>query len=202
MSGLKGAAIAAALLLTGTAPAALAQTQTLKLAYVNSAIILQNTPGGAQAESTYQRGLDSLQQQAGAVQNQLDSASSEFARTSLVLSPAARQRRQQELAQMRDRAQQQVQDLQAQATQLRQQLMGPIVQRIQAVIDGIRAEYNYAMIFDLAAQSGGVVVSADPSLDITALVINRLQQGAAAAAAAPAAPADTTRPPAARPPKP
>ena len=46
-------------------------------------------------------------------------------------------------------------------------------ERVQAVIEGIRAEGNYAVIFDVAAM-GGAMVAADRSLDITAQVIQRL----------------------------
>ena len=179
----RAAALAAVVLECQAVPAR-AQTQPLKLAYVNSAVILQNTPGRTQAESTFQHELAGFQQQASALQARLDSAVSEFNRTALVLSPAAKERRQQELMQMRDRTQQQVQDLQTQAAQRQQELMAPILQRIQAVIDGIRAEYNYAMIFDASAQNGALL-SADRSLDITPLVIQRLQ----VASSQPAAPA-------------
>jgi outer membrane protein len=174
MSRLRGAALAAVLLLGWTASPVRAQTQPLKLAYINSTVILQATPGRAQAESTFQHDLAGYQQQVTLLQSQLDSAVNEFNRTSLVLSPAAKQQRQQELMQMRDRTQQQVQDLQSQASQREQQLMAPIMQRVQAVIEGIRAEYNYSMIFDAAAQSGALV-SADRSLDISQMVIQRLQ---------------------------
>lgn len=202
-----GAAIAAALL-GFPVLAARAQTPPLKLAYVNMQAILQNTPGRAQAESTFQREVAQLQQQATVLQNQLDSAVNEFSRTSLVLSAAAKERRQQELLRMRDRTQQQLQDLQTRAQQRQQELLAPILQRVQGVIEGIRAEYGYAMIFDASAQPS-TLLTADRSLDISALVIQRLQSGAAPPPAMqPSAnpplparpPADTSRPAPARPP--
>jgi len=208
MSRVNGAAIAAVLVLGWGASPLRAQTAPLKLAYINSTVILQSTPGRAQAESTFQHDLAGMQQQVSVLQAQLDSAVNEFNRTSLVLSPAAKEQRQQELIQMRDRTQQQVQDLQTRANQREQELMAPIMQRVNAVIEGIRAEYNYAMIFDAAAQSGALV-TADRSLDITPLVIQRLQADTTAPAAAPPvtpsaqpplpAAADTTHPAAARP---
>ncbi len=199
----RGAAIAA-VLLGSHALTARAQTQPLKLAYVNSAVVLQSMPERAQAESTFQRDVAGYQQQVSVLQARLDSAVNEFNRAALVLSPAAKERRQQELLQMRDRTQQQVQDLQNQAAQRQQQLMAPILQRIQAVIDGVRAEYNYAMIFDVSAQNGSLL-SADRSLDITPLVIQRLQASAGQGAQPPAAgrpQPDSTRPAPARPPAP
>jgi len=210
MVRLTGAAFAAFLLVGLVAPNARGQNPPLKLAYINSNVILQSTPGRAQAESTFQRELVGFQQQVAVLQAQFDSAVTEFNRTSLVLSPSAKQQRQQELAQMQQRTQQQVQDLQTRATAREQELMAPITQRVTAVIEGIRAEFNYAMVFDAAAQSGSLV-TADRSLDISQLVIQRLQAGAGQptpgavepAAAPPlqpqAQPADTTQHPAARP---
>jgi len=188
MSRMNGAALAATLLLGCLASPLRAQTtppQPLKLAYINSNVILQSTPGRAQAESTFQRELAGMQQQVNVLQAQFDSAVQEFNRTSLVLSPAAKQQRQQELTQMQTRTQQQVQSLRDSATAREQELMAPIMQRVNAVIEGIRAEFNYSMIFDAAAQSGALV-TADRSLDISQLVIQRLLADTAAAAAGPA----------------
>ena len=79
------------------------------------------------------------------------------------------------------------------------------MQRVTAVIEGIRAEFNYSLIFDAAAQ-GSALVTADRTLDISPLVIQRLQAGAGAPPqgavqpgvqpplAAPGAAADSTRP--------
>ena len=205
MVRMSGAALAA-LLIAGLTTAARAQTQTqqpVKLAFINSTVILQSTPGRAAAESTFQRDFAGFQQQVTVLQAQFDSAVNEFQRTSLVLSPSAKQQRQNELAQMRDRTQQQVQDLNDRARQREQELMAPIYARVNTVVEAIRVEFSYAMIFDAAAQ-GGALVTADRALDISPLVIQRLQAlGGAPTApvvqpsptpplAAPAA--DTTRP--------
>lgn len=211
MVRMTGAAIAAVLLLGAVASPARSQTPPPKLAYINSQVILQNTPGRAQAESTFQHELAGFQARVNVLQAQLDSASSEYNRTSLVLSPAAKQQRLQELQQMQQRTQQEVADLRDSAQTREQELMAPIMQRIQAVIDGIRAEYNYSLIFDAGAQ-GGALVSADRALDISPLVIQRLRAGAGAgpavqpSGAAPlpsdSARADTTRRAAPRPSRP
>jgi Skp family chaperone for outer membrane proteins len=43
------------------------------------------------------------------------------------------------------------------------------------VIQGIRAELNYALILDADA-AGGLIAAADPALNITARVLQRLSQ--------------------------
>ena len=52
--------------------------------------------------------------------------------------------------------------------------MQPILQRINKIINDLRAENGYAMVFDAQA-NGGSVVAADKNLDITDQVIARLQ---------------------------
>jgi len=193
MVRLTGAAVAVALLAAlAVAPPARAQTQgpagqPLKLAYINSQTILANTPGRAEAESTFNREMAGYQGQVQTLQARLDSAVAEYNRTSLVLSPSVKQQREQAIRDLEAQTRQQVSDLQQRAQQREQELTAPIMQRVTAVLEGIRAEFNYSMIFDVAA-ANGALVSADRSLDISALVIQRLQAAGAPAAGA-AAPA-------------
>ena len=164
-----------------------AQANPLRLAYINSQVILANTPGRAEAESLFAREMVGFRAEAQRLQQQLDSTIAEYNRTGLVLSPAARQAREADIRTQQQRAQARAQELDQTAHQREAQLTAPIMQRVNAVIEGIRAEFNIAMIFDAAGQ-GAVLVTADRSLDISPLVIQRLQ--AAGPTAAP--PRDTT----------
>jgi len=56
-----------------------------------------------------------------------------------------------------------------------QELLQPIQARVNSVIQGIRAEMNYTLILD-ADVAGGLIAAADPALNITARVLQRLQQ--------------------------
>jgi hypothetical protein len=100
---------------------------------------------------------------------------------------------------MESRNRTRAQELDTQMQQRENELTAPMLTRINAIIDGVRAEYNYAFVFDVAAQ-GNPIVTADRTLDITALIIQRLQ--AAGPVPAPgqagppplATPGDTSRP--------
>ncbi len=59
------------------------------------------------------------------------------------------------------------------AQRRQQELMAPLQDRIQRVIDGLRAERNLAVIFDIGAP-GNNILSADPGLDLTSTVVGRL----------------------------
>jgi len=170
-------AVIATLLLGGTATSPPHQAQPQTLAYVNSAVILQSTPGVTHADSAFQRAFAGFQARVVRLQARFDTAAFQFNRVASALTPEARQRRQQELAQLQQRTDQEIQALRDSAQARRDSLMAPITRRVTAVIDGIRAERNYAIVFDVATQPSGIV-SADPTLDISQLVIQRLQAAA------------------------
>ncbi len=109
------------------------------------------------------------------LQQQLDSAAQALDQQLIVLSPAARQTRQNDLKAMQSRMEQRANQLQDSAAQRERELLTPIQARVNSVIQGIRAELNYAYILDADAP-GGLIVAADPVLNITAKVLQRLQQ--------------------------
>ncbi|MEP6572719.1 MAG: OmpH family outer membrane protein [Gemmatimonadota bacterium] len=173
--------VASAILFTGLVAGAAAPAQAQasagsKLAYVNSQTILQQTPGYAKAESTFTKEVDGYRQEVQKLQATLDSAASDFEQQSVMLSPTARTAKRKDLQTQQDQLQQRTDALRDKANARERELLDPIRSRISTVIDGIRAEGNYAMIFDVTA-SNGVIVSADKTLDITAKVVQRLQAG-------------------------
>ena len=147
----------------------------LKIAFISSQEILRATPGYAVAESTYRREFQASQVEVQKLQHQLDSAVQVFDQQSLVLSPAARAAKLKDLQAMQTRIEQRSQELQERLRQREQELLGPLRARINSVIQGIRAEMNYTVIFDADA-AGGFVAAADPALNITARVVQRLKQ--------------------------
>jgi outer membrane protein len=158
--------------LAGVAPAA-AQGGA-KIGFINSRQILQKTPGYTAAESTFDREVKGYREEVQKLQQQMDSAIQALDQQSIALSPAARQAKQKDLQAMQQRIAQRSEELQQRAQQREQELMAPIQARINAVIQGLRAEGNYAVIFDADAQ-GGTVVAADPALNLTAKVLLRLR---------------------------
>lgn len=145
-----------------------------RIAYVNLQEILRRTPGYVAAESTYRRVIAGYQTELQRLQQQLDSAVQAFDQQSIALSPAARQTKQKDLQSMQQRMVQRQQALQDSAQAKEDELMEPLRSRINSIIQGIRAESNYSLIVDADA-GGGFVLAADPSLNITARVLQRLQ---------------------------
>ena len=145
-----------------------------KIGFINSRQILQQTPGYSAAESTFDREVKGYRDEVQKLQQKLDTAIQAFDQASIALSPAARKTRQDDIRAMQQRLEQRSTELQQRAQQREQELMAPIQARINAVIQGLRAEGNYAVIFDADAQ-GGTIVAADPALNLTAKVLLRLR---------------------------
>jgi Skp family chaperone for outer membrane proteins len=164
------------LTMLGVAPAAAQQQAGVKIAYVNSQAILKQTPGYAQAESTFAKELESYRGEVQKLQAGLDSAAQDFEQQSVALSPTSRQAKRKELEAQQEKLQQRTQELQQRASARERELLEPIQTKVNTVIEGLRASGNYAMIFDVSAPNSGIV-TADKSLDLTARVIQQLKTG-------------------------
>ncbi len=162
----------------GTSPA-VGNAQTAgQVGYVNTTTILQQTPGFGVADSTLASERAVFQQEADELQSQLDSATAAFDQQELMLSPQAREERLTDLRTLNDRVQARMQEMQDQILERQRELVTPLEQRIQTVIDGVRAERNLAIVFD-AANPNSSIISADPAMDFTALVVSRMQAAGA-----------------------
>jgi Skp family chaperone for outer membrane proteins len=147
----------------------------LKIAFLSSRTILDSTPGYAAAESTFFREFQGMRDEVQKLQQQLDSAVQAFDQASIALSPAAKDAKRRDLQQMQERMTQRSNELDSRARARNQELLGPFQSRINTIIQGIRAEGNYAIIFDADAQNNGIV-AADPALNLTSRVIARVRQ--------------------------
>ena len=146
-----------------------------RIAYVNLQEVLRRTPGYVVAESTYRKIVTGYQAELQRLQQQLDSAVQAFDQQSIALSPAARQAKQKDLQGMQQRMVQRQQALQDSAQAKEDELMEPLRNRINSIIQGIRAEGNFSLIIDADA-GGAFLLAADPALNITPRVLSRLTQ--------------------------
>ena len=87
------------------------------------------------------------------------------------MDPAAKDARQTEILDLQQSAQTRQNQLETQSEERRIALLQPILTNVRAVIEEMRAEKNYSIVFDIA-ESG--VIAADPALDITNAVLERM----------------------------
>lgn len=160
-------------LATTTTPTTLVGQVGLKVAFVDSRLILQRTPGYAAADSQFTRELSSWRAEVQRLQSSLDSAARDFEQSSVVLSPSARDAKRQDLMQQQATLEQRAADLEQRAAARQRELLDPIEQRVNAAIESIRDSGNYAIIFDVGSPGSGIV-AADRSLDLTQVVIAQL----------------------------
>ena len=193
----RAAVVALAALL---APVAAHAQQSVKLAYINSQQILAQAPGRAEAEAQYEKEATGYRQQVQRMGDSLNALVAAYDKDAVTLSPAAKETRQKTIRDREASYQQRAQELEQKMNQRQAELVQPIMDKVQQVINEIRAEEGYTMIFDAAAASP-VLVAADKNLDITDKVLARLRTTASAAPATPKPagaqpqPAGVTRPP-------
>jgi len=135
---------------------------------------MRQTPGFDAADSILAEMRAGFQQEANELQSQIATAVTTMDQQQLTLNAGTRDAQLDSLQQMNARAQARIEEMQGLVQQRQNELLAPLEQRIRTVIDGVRAERDLAVIFDLA-NPNAAIVSADPVLDLTALVISRLQ---------------------------
>ncbi len=158
-------------------PTALAAQVGVKIAFVDSRLILQQTPGYTAADSQFTRELGSWRAEVQRLQASLDSAARSFEQSSVILSPSARDAKRQDLIQQQATLETRAADLETRAATRQRELLDPIEQRVNLAIEQVRALGNYAMIFDVGSPGSGIV-AADRSLDLTQVVIDELTKPA------------------------
>lgn len=151
----------------------IAQPQSeINLAYIDSNAIIAQTPGAAEAQATFEREMARWQTEVQALADSLQQMITAYEQQQIMLSPDKRQERQQAIQRKRLEYQQRTLDLQQVAQRRQQELVQPIYDQISQVLATVRDENDYTMIFDAAAPG---LIAADTMLDITPIVIERLQ---------------------------
>jgi len=191
-------ALATSLILVGIAGAQTSQSPPApaKIGYINSALILQQAPGRAEAEAQFDREVGVYRQQIQRMDDSLKTLMAAFDRDAPKLDSVTRETRRISIGQRETEYQSRARGLDSTMQARQAELVKPIMQRVQTVIETIRAEDNYAVILDVGAQVS-VVVAADKRLDLTDRVLARLKSGAPPVTPASGAipqPAGVTRP--------
>jgi outer membrane protein len=166
-----------------------------KIAYINSAAILAQAPGRAEAEAQFDKEVGVYRQQIQRMDDSLKTLMAAFDRDAPKLDSATREARRTSIGQREVEYQSRARGLDSTMQARQAQLVKPIMERVQSVIETIRNEDGYAMILDVGAQVS-VVVAADKRLDLTDKVLARLKaQGPAPTASSTIPqPAGVTRP--------
>src|SRR5437016_9981321 len=169
-------ALVTSLMLVGTvrAQATQAPPAAVKIGYINSAQLLQQAPGRAEAEAQFDREVGVYRQQIQRMDDSLKTMMAAFDRDAPKLDSVTRETRRTTIGQREVEYQTRARGLDSTMQARQAELVKPIMQRVQTVIEAIRAEDGYAVILDVGAQVS-VVVAADKKLDLTDRVLARLK---------------------------
>ena len=141
------------------------------MAYINSQAILAANPGVQQAQAQLSEDIAGFRAQVQQLADDLDQMIQQYQQQQLTLSPDAKLQREADIRQRQEDYQNRVAEIDQQATQREAELVQPIMAQINQVIENIREERSYTLIFDVSV---GAIIAADPALDITEEVIRRL----------------------------
>ncbi|MGI9140215.1 MAG: OmpH family outer membrane protein [Gemmatimonadaceae bacterium] len=183
----------AVLIAAGAAPA-IAQAP-VKLGYINAQQILATAPGREAAERQFESEVGSFRAQIQRMDDSLRVMGEAFQRQQASMTPAVRQQRTAALEATEETFQQRAAQLNQQMQQRQAELVRPIMDQLNRVLDEIRRTDGYAFIFDVSS-SGQAIVAADTALNLTDRVVARLTALGPPTAAAPAttSPATTAQP--------
>jgi outer membrane protein len=154
-------------------------------------VIIEQAPGRADAQAVFEREMQGFRDEMKRMGDSLNTMIADYNRQEVSLSPSARLNRQAQIREREEQYQVRAQQLEQRAVTREQELMRPLMTWIQQTIDTLRAQEGYHMILD-ATGAGGLLVSADPSLDITERVLERLRRGTPPAVSAAPAGRQTT----------
>ncbi len=183
MRGLIRAASFALIVGAATAVSASAQAAP-KFGFINSQAILAEAPGRADAENQFKSEVAAYQAQLQRMSDSLQTMAATFDKEAPRLDSVTRTTRAKTIQAKEADYQNRARTLDQQMQNRQAELIRPLMENLQKVIEQVRAEDNYAMIFDVASQTS-VIVAADKNLDITAKVMARVKSGPKPAAAAP-----------------
>ena len=167
-------ALATSVMLVGAAGAQGSASAPTKIGYINSAVILRDAPGRAEAEAQFDREVGVYRQQIQRMDDSLKTMMAAFDRDAPKLDSATRETRRTTIGQREIEYQTRARGLDSTMQARQAQLVKPIMERVQTVIETIRAEDGYAVILDVGSQVS-VVVAADKKLDLTDRVLARLK---------------------------
>jgi len=166
--------ILCALLLPGGTARAQTVDGGLKIGYINSSAIVAESSAALAAQEQFQREMVPLESELQALETEIGELMNRYQAQQVTLSPDVRRNRQDQIVQKQQQYQTRMGEIEAEAARRQQELVAPIMERINGIIQEIRREGSYTFIFDVSA---GGLIAADEALDLTEEVIQRLAQG-------------------------
>jgi len=149
---------------------------TIKIGYVDSNRILAEYKGTKDLEAQYNKVIQEWQKKAEDMKKDILDMQSELQSQSLLLSDDAKMRKMEELQTKQQKYEQFLQDIwgpNGKAKQKNEEIMKPLIEKINTILQKIGKDKGYTIIFDIA---GGSVVYTEEGLDLTDKVLEELNK--------------------------
>ena len=171
---LKTSWTAGVILLATLTPLVASGQSDLKIGYVNAQAIIAESPEAASVEEQFQREMVPWEGELQSLQVELENLMQQYQAQQTTMTPENRAGREELILRKQQEFQNRAQEIESLASNRRQELVQPLMEKINLIIENIRQEGDYTFIFD---SSAGVFLSADESFDLTEEVIQRLETG-------------------------
>jgi outer membrane protein len=166
-----------------------ARAQGAKVAYVQTALLLDQAPGRAEAEAQFEKETVGYRDQIKRMSDSLDAMVAAYRKRQPSLTAATREAQEKELQTKQQEYQRRSAELEQKAQGRQNELVQPILDKVKAAIEEVRVEGGYAMIFN--ADQGSPIVAVDKSLNVTDRVLSKLKGTTASAPTAAPRPSST-----------
>jgi outer membrane protein len=164
------------------------QAAPMKLAFIDSGVILKDAPGADEARKMLEGEMVPLRAIVARWSDSLNALKKAYADGEATMSPAVRAAKQKEMDDKADSYQKRSDSLQNVAQQRQRDVMQPVLDMVNKVLSDFRNQEGYAVIFDIG--SGYPIVAAyDRNLDVTDRVLSVVKKQPA-----PALPGPTAKP--------
>jgi outer membrane protein len=167
-------AVVGLILAIAASPSADAQT-ALKIGYINSQAIYEEAPGAKEAQASFEQEMATYRSEVQRLGEELQTMIAQYEQQQMSLPAEARQAREAAIREKDGAYRERVSRLENEAGRRQQELVAPIMRQINEVIERLRREGSYSLIFDIGP--GSNIIAADPDLNLTDEVVRRLKAG-------------------------
>jgi outer membrane protein len=148
-----------------------AQT-TVKFGHVNSAKLIEVMPETPKMQASFKDFAQKMEQQLETLQVEFNNKYKNYLDTAQALTASARQDRERELNNLKERIEAFQTSAQQEISTKRDELFKPIMEKAQKAIEEVSREEGYTYVFDLSA--GSIIFVSDTALDLMPSVKKKL----------------------------
>ena len=147
--------------------------QTIRIGYVDTEKVLDKAPGAEEATKIFDEEVETWRGEAENLKVELQTLIEEYDNQKLILSPEKKREKEDKITTKKNEYDQKVFEIQGKIQQRSAELSQPILENVYQTIKVVAEREDYDLVFD---SSLGAIVYADPSLDITQIVVDELSK--------------------------